>query len=88
MNNKPRRIMALIGIILLVGLYITTLLLAIFENEQTHTWFMACIGATIIVPIMLWVYSWLYKRLQKDVSEARQKASDTQDPQENDNPSD
>lgn len=71
MQNKAKRIMALIGIIILVGLYITTLLLAVFGNESTHSWFMASIAATVIVPIMLWVYSWLYKRLKKDVSESR-----------------
>lgn len=71
MQNKAKRIMALAGIIILVGLYITTLLLAIFGNENTQSWFMACIAATVIVPIMLWVYSWLYKRLKKDVSDSR-----------------
>ncbi|MBQ9031892.1 MAG: hypothetical protein IJ106_10650 [Parasporobacterium sp.] len=73
MNNKPRRILAIIGIIILVGLYLTTLLLAIFGNEHTNSWFMACIAATIIVPIMLWVYSWLYKMLKKDVSDSGKK---------------
>ena len=62
--------MALIGIIILAGLYITTLLLAIFGNESTHSWFMASIACTVIVPIMLWVISWLYKMLKKDVSDS------------------
>ena len=81
MNNKTKRIMAIIGIIILVGLYITTLLLAIFGNEHTNSWFMACIAATVIVPIMMWVYSWLYKLLKKDVADARSKAAlSEQDP--------
>lgn len=75
MNNKAKRIMAIIGIIILVGLYITTLLLAIFGNEHTTSWFMACIAATVIVPIMMYVYSWLYKLLKKDVEDARSKAA-------------
>ena len=73
MNNKAKRIMAIIGIIILVGLYLTTLLLAIFGNKNTNSWFMACIAATVIVPIMMYVYSWLYKLLKKDVADARTK---------------
>ena len=77
MNTKVKRIMAVIGIIILVGLYITTLILAIFGNEHTNSWFMACIAATVIIPIMIWVYSWLYKLLKKDVADARSKASES-----------
>ena len=72
--KKGKRILAICGILLLAGLYIVTLLLAIFGNEHTTTWFMACIIATIIVPIMLWVYTWLYNRLKSDVAEANEKA--------------
>ena len=72
-QSKTKRILAIIGIVILLGLYITTLLLAIFGNENTNTWFMACIIATIIVPIMMWVYSWLYNRLKADVEDARNK---------------
>ncbi|MBQ6369055.1 MAG: hypothetical protein IJJ17_03150 [Parasporobacterium sp.] len=70
MQNKAKRILALIGIIILAGLYITTLLLAVFGNENTQSWFMASIACTVIVPIMLWVISWLYKMLKKDVSDS------------------
>ncbi|MBR3401713.1 MAG: hypothetical protein IKG67_05670 [Parasporobacterium sp.] len=70
MQNKAKRILALIGIIILAGLYITTLLLAVFGNENTQSWFMASIACTVIVPIMIWVISWLYKMLKKDVSDS------------------
>ena len=73
MNSRPKRILAIIGIIILAGLYITTLLLAILGNENTTPWFMASIAATIIVPVILWVYTWLYNRLRSDVQEAQQK---------------
>ena len=63
----------LIGIILLCCLYIVTLILAIIGNENTTPWFMACICATIIVPILIWVYTWLYNRLRQDVNDAREK---------------
>ena len=77
-ENRSKRILALIGIILLGCLYIVTLVLAIFGNEDTTPWFMACIIATIIVPILIWVYTWLYNRLRQDVNEAREKAENEQ----------
>ena len=79
MNSKAKRIMAIIGIIILVGLYLTTLLLAVLGNENTTPWFMASICATIIVPILMWVYTWLYNRLRSDVDDARRKAEQEQD---------
>ena len=73
-HSKPKRVAAIAGIVLLAALYLVTLCLAIFGNENTHSWFMACICATIIVPIMIWVYLWLYKMLKKDVADATEKA--------------
>ena len=73
-NDRSKRILAIIGIILLVCLYIVTLVLAVIGNENTTPWFMACICATIIVPILIWVYTWLYNRLRQDVSDAYEKA--------------
>ena len=72
-NNSSKRVLAIIGIILLVCLYIVTLILAVIGNENTTPWFMACICATIIVPILIWVYTWLYNRLRQDVSDAYEK---------------
>lgn len=68
-NNKTKRIMAIIGIVILLGLYITALLLAVLGDENSTPWFMAAICATIIVPILIWIYQWLYKLLKKDVSD-------------------
>ena len=79
MQNKTKRILAIAGIVILAGLILATLLLAIFGNESTRPWFMACICATIIVPIMLWVYSWLYNRLKSDVAEEAKKAEEAKE---------
>ena len=73
-NSKSKRVLALIGIILLLCLYIVTLVLAIIGNENTTPWFMACICATIIVPVLIWAYNWLYGRLKQDVYDAAEKA--------------
>lgn len=77
-QGKSRRVLAIIGIVILLALYLTTLLLAVFGNENTTPWFMASICATVIVPILMWVYSWLYKMLKKDVEDSVTKAAESQ----------
>lgn len=68
-----KRILAIIGIVILAGLYIAALILAIIGSESTNKMFMACICATVLVPVMMWVYSWLYKLLKKEVEDSRNK---------------
>lgn len=63
-NSKitSRQIVALIGVILLVLLYVTTLLVAIFAPQDCFNLFMICLVCTIIVPLIAWFYSWMYAR--------------------------
>ncbi len=58
--SKHQRIAALIGVILLLGLYIFTLIVAVFDLGGKDGLFSACIFATIGVPILIWIYIWLY----------------------------
>lgn len=51
-----KRIAAIIAIILLVALYIVTLIAAIFSKPEAPSLFAACAWATIIVPIMLYIF--------------------------------
>ena len=67
--KKFKQVLAIITIVLLVGLYLATLLLAITGNEHTNGWFMACIFATIVVPIIMWVIQWLYKMVKGKAAE-------------------
>ncbi len=54
MNAK--RIAALIGVILLAGMYLLTLVLAILGNENTLNIFIASIVCTIMVPVMIHLF--------------------------------
>ena len=58
-----RQVVAIVGILLLALLYIITLIVAIFDNSESGRWFMLCIFATVAVPILLWVYTWMYGKL-------------------------
>ena len=64
-NNKPtkmtaKRIAAIIGIILLLGLYVTTLFVAIFDRSSSGQWFMLCLIGTVTIPLLIWIYTWMY----------------------------
>ena len=63
MHSKGQRIAAWIGIILLVSLYIATLVFAIFDFDGKGMLLRASLIATVTVPILIWVYIWIYGML-------------------------
>lgn len=60
MYSKKQRIAALCGIILLIGLYLFTLIAAIFNFDGTGNLLKACLFATVAIPILIWIYIWMY----------------------------
>lgn len=63
--KKVQRILAILGIILLVGLYLLTLVLAIL-GKDFFPMFMAALFASMALPILLWLYGFIYKRLNEN----------------------
>ena len=74
--KKLKRIFALIGVILLVGLPITTFVAALCESVFAHQLFLASLFSTMVVPIMLYAYALVYKvvkgKQNKSVSDNQQ----------------
>lgn len=58
-----KRIVALIGVFLLIALYIVSFLVAIFNPGESGRLFGICLFATIAVPILIWIYVWMYGKL-------------------------
>lgn len=63
-NNKEKtpaykRVLALAGIVLLVGMYVALLVLAILGSPATYNLFLGCVAATVAIPIMLWILIWV-----------------------------
>lgn len=56
----PRRIAALLGVILLASLYLITLIVAIVDKSSSGTWFMLCMIGTVTIPLLIWIYTWMY----------------------------
>ena len=59
-----RRIAAVIGIVLLVGLYLLTFISALMGTEGSGRLFRFSLGMTIAVPIFLWIFIWCVGKLQ------------------------
>lgn len=57
MKEKVRRITALLGVIVLVGLYVATVIAALSGSENWMRWLMISIALTVIVPVILYVLS-------------------------------
>ena len=64
-KNKvtSKQIVAILCIVLLLAMYIITLLVAIFDRSGSGKWFTICIFSTMFLPLLAWIYIWLYGRL-------------------------
>jgi len=72
--KKVRRIIALVGVIALVALYVSTLVLAIIGSEMTMNMFWAAVVSTIVLPVLIWAYQFIYRLLKDNYSpEARER---------------
>lgn len=58
MSSYPKgaRIIAAVGAVLLVLMYIITLIAALTTSPASPGLFKACLGGSILLPIMLWLY--------------------------------
>jgi len=59
-----KRVLALIGVVLLLAMYIVTFVLAMMNNPATDGLFKAAIFCTLTVPILLYGYQLIYKYLK------------------------
>ncbi|MCF0142413.1 MAG: hypothetical protein HUJ75_03445 [Parasporobacterium sp.] len=71
MKKRVKQILAIIAIVIILGLYITTLILAVTGNESTDKLFTLSIAATIVVPGAMYIFSWIYKKVHSDAEEGR-----------------
>ena len=60
MKRTKKQIAAVICIILLVLLYVATLIVALLDFPGSDRMFASCLGATVGLPILLWIYIWVY----------------------------
>ena len=63
--QRLRQILAILGIILLVALYLLTIIAAIFGNTNTMSYLSASIAATILIPVTLWLLNLMIQNKKK-----------------------
>lgn len=63
--KKTQRILSLIGVILLIGLYLVTLLFAIL-GKDFFPMFMASLFSSFVLPVLIWTYGFIYKLVKKN----------------------
>ncbi len=64
--KKTKRTLAIIGIIILAGMYLSTLVFALMKHENASDMLMASIACTIIVPVFLYGYVLMYRVLNRN----------------------
>lgn len=62
-KKTSKQIVAILGIVLLAAMYVATLLAAIFDTSGAGTMFRICLSATFAIPLLLWIYIWLYGKI-------------------------
>ncbi|HAX52188.1 hypothetical protein [Muricomes intestini] len=67
--KKSKRILALIGAVLLICLYGSTLVFAIFDRSASADLLKISIAATIFVPVLLYAYGLIYRLSQNKKSD-------------------
>ena len=65
MSPKIKRVVALLGVVILVGLYLSTLILAFVDPTASKDWLKASIICTIIIPVFFYAYLLVYRNLKK-----------------------
>ncbi len=67
--KKFKRIFALIGVILLAALYLCTLIFALIDSPRAYDLFKMSVGATILLPVVLYAMILTAKLLKHKDSE-------------------
>lgn len=66
--KKGKRILAMAGVVLLALLYLSTLVFALLGAAYMN-WLMAAVVATIMVPVLIWAYGFIYRLIKGEQEE-------------------
>ncbi len=58
-----KRIAALVAVVLLVALYLVTFFVAVFAPVESGKIFAVCLMGTVAIPLLAWVYIWMYGKM-------------------------
>jgi putative hydrolase of the HAD superfamily len=64
MKNK-KRLLALLGAVFLLGMYVATLVFAMMDRPFAYTMFKICLYCTIAIPVLIYVMMLVYRQLKE-----------------------
>ena len=64
--KKFKQILALLGIFILVGMYIATIICAVSSNENFMAMLFASIYASVVIPVLIWAATFLFRLFSKN----------------------
>ena len=67
--KKIRKILAILGIVVLAGLYLSTLVFALMDSEKSLQMLQGSLYLTITFPVVLYGIQLIYKLLHKNQEE-------------------
>ena len=62
--KKVQRILAILGILFLLGLYLATFIFALL-GKDFFPMFVASLFSSFALPVLIWIYGFIYKLLKK-----------------------
>lgn len=62
--KKTKRFLALLGTVLLIAMYGSTLFFALTDHSETMGLLKASLACTIIIPVLLYAYTLVYKNIK------------------------
>lgn len=63
--KKVKQILAILGILLILGLNVLLIFSAGTTTENDTRFFNAAMVAVVLVPVLLWIYLYIYRLLKK-----------------------
>ncbi len=64
-----KRILAILGILVLVGIYLISLIFAFIDHPMKSSMMYASLWATVVVPVLIYAFLFIAKLLRKDEDE-------------------
>ncbi len=64
-KKTPKQIAAIVCLALIVISYIAAFVVALMDSAKSGELFQACLLATVFLPILCWIYIWLYGQVKQ-----------------------
>ncbi len=68
--DKLKRVLALVGVAILLLCYVMSFVTALMATPDSHNWFVASLAATILIPTVLYGYNIILKLTNRNEQES------------------